>query len=93
MRVEARSVHIGLHDSGEIPDVITAATDSNSRAIYYNVKTLAMLQNAIEEALGAIDYWDEALGGVRKLIDGVNASPAAFELIVKEALMYEPVEP
>ena len=92
MRVEDRSVYIGLHDSGEIPDVITAATGSNSRAIYYTVEALAMLQNAIEEALGAIDKRDEALGGVRKLIDGVKASPAAFELIVNEALMHEPLE-
>ena len=92
VRVEDRSVYIGPHDSGEIPNVITAATSNNSRAIYYTVEALVMLQDTIEMALGAIDNRDEALGGVRKLIVGVKASPAAFELIVNEALMHEPLE-
>ena len=48
VRVEDRSVYIGLHESSEIPDVITAATGSNSRAIYYTVEALAMLQDTIE---------------------------------------------
>ena len=92
MRVEDRSVYIWLHDSGEIPDVITAATSNNSRAIYYTVEALAILQHSIDEALAAIDNQDEALDGVRKLIGGVKAIPAAFEMIVNEALMHEPME-
>ena len=93
VRVEDRSMYIGLHDSGEIPDVITAATSNNSRAIYYTVEALVLLQDTIEEALGAIDSRDEALGGVRKLIGGVKTSQEAFELMVNEALMHEPLEP
>ena len=92
VRVENRSVYIGLHYSGEISNVMTAATSNNSRAVYYTVEALAMLQDTIEEALGAIDNRNEAFGGVRKLIDGVKASPAAFVLIVNEALMHEPLE-
>ena len=92
VRVEDRSVYIGVHDSGEIPDVITAATSNSSRAIYYTVEALVMLQDTIEEAHGAINNRDEALGGVRKLIGGVKASPEAFELMVNETLMHEPLE-
>ena len=51
-----------------------------------------MLKDTIEEALAAIDNRDEALGEVRKLIGGVKASKEAFEVIVNEALMHDPLE-
>ena len=88
VRVENCFVYIGLHDSGEIPDVLTAATSNNSRAIYFTVEALVLLQNTIEEALNSIDNRDEAFGGARKLIGGVKASKEAFELIVNKALMH-----
>ena len=88
VRVEDRFVCIGLHDSGEIPDELTAATSNNSSAIYFTVEALVLLQDTIEEALNSIDNRDEALGGARKLIGGVKASKETFELIVNEALMH-----
>ena len=48
VRVENRFVYIGLHYSGKILDIITAATSNNSRTIYYTVEAFAMLQSEIE---------------------------------------------
>ena len=92
MRTEDRSVYIGLTDTGEMPEEISAATSNSSCSIYFTIEAIYPLLSAIEEALGAIDNRNEALGGVRKLIGGVKASTDAFELIVNEALMHEPLE-
>ena len=92
VRTEDRFVYIGLTDMGEMPEEISAAASNSSCSIYFTIEAIYPLLNAIDEALGAIDTRNEALGGVRELIGGVKASPDAFELIVNEVLMHEPLE-
>ena len=92
VRTENRSMYIGLTDTGEMPEEISAATSNSSCSIYFTIEAIYQLLNAIEEAQGAIDNRNEALGGVRNLIGGVKTSPDAFELIVNEALMHKPLE-
>ena len=75
-----------------MPEGISGAASNSSCSIYFTIEAIYQLLNAIEEAQGAIDNRNGALGGVRKLIGGVKASPDAFELIVYEALMHEPLE-
>ena len=68
VRTKDRFVNIGLTDTGEMPKEISAATCNSSSWIYFTIKAIYPLSNAIEDALGAIDNYNEALGGVRKLI-------------------------
>ena len=68
VRTEDRSIYIGLTDTGEMPEEISAATSNSSCSIYFTIEAIYQLLNAIEEALGAIDNRNEAFGGLRKLI-------------------------
>ena len=55
VRTEDRSVYIGLTDTGEMPEEISAAASNSSCSIYFTIEAIYPLLNAIEEALGAID--------------------------------------
>ena len=81
VRVEDRSVYIGMLDTG----TLQTAASNVIPSIYLTLEALVLLANAVDEAKALVDSHDIEAGGVRKHIDGVKLIKESFEAAVEAA--------
>ena len=81
VRVEDRSVYIGMHDTGTLQEAACNAAPS----MYLTLEALVLLENAVDELRALVDSHDIAAGGVRKHIGGVKVIKESFEDAVDAA--------
>ena len=81
VRVEDRSVFMGIHDTGTLQEAACNVAPS----MYLTLEALVLLENAVDELRALEDSHDIAAGGVRKHIDGVKVIKESFDEAVDAA--------